>query len=148
VFGRRDLGDVDRRENRRRADRESADEAEHVERFEVPAERGAERGDEVEVADGLQRIARSVDVAGLARGERADERADEPARDREARPETSGFEMEDIAHGIRDARNHDGVETEEQTRETRGDDHAKIPARSCHALPLIRSRVYKMCVRE
>ena len=66
-IGRRDLGNVNRREHRRRADREAADEAEHVERFEVPAERAAQRRHDVHEADRLERIARAITIAGRAR---------------------------------------------------------------------------------
>ena len=73
----RDFRDVDRREHRGGADRKATDETEHVERFEVPAERAAQRGDDVHEADRFQRIARTVSIARDAGQQRADERAEQ-----------------------------------------------------------------------
>ena len=81
----RDFRDVHRREHRRGADRKAADETEHVERFEVPAERAAERGRDVHEADRLQRVARAVSIARDAGNQRADERAEQARSPRRSR---------------------------------------------------------------
>ena len=117
-LGRRQLGDIDRAEDRGSADAESADEAKNHEGGPTPCEAAADGGDDVEDSGDAEGFAASQPLAYGAGAEGADDRADEANGHRESL--VLRTEAVKAHQGIDGAGDHDGVESEQQPAKSAG----------------------------
>ena len=124
-MGRRNLGNVQRRDHRRAADGQPADEAGNQEL--PPVLRQAATGRRHEIAGGQhkQDILAAEYVGRLAHRTRTDNRADQRNGHREAKPER--VELKNALQGFGGAGNDHRIEAEQQTPQ-RSDDG---PANDC-----------------
>ncbi len=119
--GRSNLGDIDRRHDRRTADRDASNPSEEQQRIPVPSEGAANRRNEIKDGQHGQHGPSSPPIRGPAYQKRAEEGPDQRTGDRE--PQEIVVERVGIPQGLRRARDHRGIESE-QERPQRRDDRA------------------------
>ena len=142
-FGRRDFGDVHRRNHRCPADRDPAQPAKQQQRVPVPGQRTAERRDQKQDGQQGQHGTPSPPVAGPAYQQGPKQGADQRAGNRET--ERVVIQAEHAAKRFGGARNHGRVKAEQERAQRR--DHGADQERPAAAVRRARqSVVSQVCV--